>query len=263
MRIRLGVLGVTAAALTACPSDQQGSRWTLVWHDEFDGTTVDATKWVPDTGGGGWGNAELEYYTTPPTNARIENGNLVIEARRDSVGGYAYTSSRLKTQGTAAWTYGRVEASIQIPRGQGLWPAFWMLGGNITSVGWPACGEIDIMENIGKEPARVHGTVHGPGYSGANGVGAPYNLPSTGAFADDFHVFAVEWEPQALRWYVDDHLYQTLTPASLPGNWVFDHPFFIILNAAVGGGWPGNPDSTTTFPQVMRVDYVRVYSQPH
>jgi beta-glucanase (GH16 family) len=247
-----------AGSLSACAANHVGPAQTLVWHDEFDGPAVDATKWVPDTGGGGWGNAELEFYTRPPANARIEGGNLVIEARRDSVGGYAYTSTRLKTQGIASWTYGRIEARIQIPRGQGIWPAFWMLGDNITTVGWPNSGEIDIMENIGKEPGRVHGTVHGPGYSGANGVGAPFDL-AAGAFADDFHIYAVEWEPQAIRWYVDGNLYQTIAPSSLPGAWVFNHPFFIIMNVAVGGYWPGNPDSTSTFPQVMRVDYVRVY----
>ena len=230
--------------------------WQLVWQDEFDGTSVDTTKWVADIGGGGWGNAELESYTAPPANARIDNGNLVIEARHDP----AYTSARLKTQGKASWTYARVEARIQIPRGQGIWPAFWMLGDNIGAVGWPWCGEIDIMENIGREPARVHGTVHGPGYSGANGVGTPYDLHS-GAFADDFHIYAIEWESKEIRWYVDGALYMSLAPGSLPGTWVFNHQFFIILNVAIGGYWPGNPDSTTTFPQVMRVDYVRVYQR--
>ena len=227
-----------------------------MWQDEFDGPALDTTKWVADIGGGGWGNAELEYYTAPPANARIENGNLVIEARHDST----YTSARLKTQGKAGWTYGRVEARIQIPRGQGIWPAFWMLGENITTVGWPGCGEMDIMENIGREPARVHGTVHGPGYSGANGVGTAYNLQS-GAFADDFHVYAIEWEAQSIKWYVDSVRYLTVTPVSVPGSWVFNHRFFIILNVAVGGYWPGNPDFTTSFPQVMRVDYVRVYQR--
>jgi beta-glucanase (GH16 family) len=170
-----------------------------VWQDEFDGPSLDTTKWVAEIGGGGWGNAELETYTAPPANAHIDNGILVIEARHDST---TYTSTRLKTQGKASWTYARVEARIQIPRGQGIWPAFWMLGDNITSVGWPGCGEIDIMENIGREPARVHGTVHGPGYSGANGVGHEYDLAS-GAFADSFHVYAIEWEAGSIKWYVD------------------------------------------------------------
>ena len=143
-----------------------------------------------------------------------------------------------------------------------IWPAFWMLGNNIQTAGWPTCGEIDIMENIGREPAIVHGTIHGPGYSGADGIGSQYGL-TTGAFSDAFHVFAVEWEPNQIRWYVDGNLYQTRTPADLPAGtqWVFDHPFFIILNEAVGGYWPGDPDATTVFPQKMTVDYVRVYQR--
>jgi len=234
--------------------------WQLVWHDEFDGTALDAGKWVRETGGDGWGNGELEFYTDRTDNARLEGGQLIIEARRETFSNRDYTSARLKTQGLGAWRYGRMEARIQIPRGQGLWPAFWMLGDNITTAGWPGCGEIDVMENIGKEPRRVHGTVHGPGYSGAQGVTSTYEL-STGGFADSFHVYAVEWEPGAIRWYVDDTLYKTTTTRDVPGQWVFDHPFFIILNVAVGGSWPGNPDTTTVFPQTMRVDYVRVYEK--
>ena len=161
-----------------------------------------------------------------------------------------------------AWRYGRIEARIQIPRGQGLRPAFWMLGDNIAQVGWPDCGEIDIMENIGKEPRRVHGTVHGPGYSGVQGITGAYDLVGgANAFADDFHVFAIEWDADSIRWYVDDVRYQTFTPRNLPGRWVYEHPFFIILNVAVGGYWPGSPDSTTVLPQTMRVDYVRVYER--
>ncbi len=235
--------------------------WKLVSHAEFDGSALDTTKWVRETGGGGWGNNELEYYTDRPENARVEGGQLIIEARQEPFGGRQYTSARLKTQGLGAWTYGRIEARMRLPRGQGLWPAFWMLGANIAQVGWPACGEIDIMENIGREPARVHGTVHGPGYSGAQGVSAAYNLGGSRVFADDYHVFAVEWESAAIRWYVDSTLYATVTPTDLPGQWVFYHPFFIILDVAVGGGWPGSPDGTTVFPQMMQVDYVRVYQK--
>ncbi len=242
---------------------QPPGPWRLVWHDEFDGAALDTTKWTWDTGGNGWGNAELEYYTNRVENARLENGYLVIEARQESFGNRAYTSARLKTQGLGAWTLGRIEARIQVPRGQGLWPAFWMLGDNIAEVGWPACGEMDIMENIGKEPATIHGTVHGPGYSGANGITSAYNLTG-GAFANTFHVFAIEWQLDSIRWYVDSTLYKTVTPSDVPGGWgkwVFNHPFFILLNVAVGGYWPGNPDSTTLFPQTMRVDYVRVYQR--
>ena len=255
------LLGLAVAACSALAAPAAGPPgWRLVWHDDFDGPVLDATKWVRETGGDGWGNGELEFYSDRVENAHIDGGYLVIEARRESLATRGYTSARLKTQGLGAWQYGRVEARIQIPRGQGLWPAFWMLGDNIPSAGWPACGEIDIMENIGKEPGRVHGTVHGPGYSGAQGVSSAYDLRA-GAFADTFHVYAIEWEPAAIRWYVDDVLYKTVTPQDLPGRWVYDHPFFIILNVAVGGYWPGSPDATTVFPQTMRVDYVRVYEK--
>jgi beta-glucanase (GH16 family) len=213
----------------------------------------------------GWGNNELEYYTNRTQNAHLQGGNLVITALAENFTGSDgvtrdYTSARLKTQGKFSQTYGRFEARIKIPYGQGLWPAFWMLGSNIDQIGWPNCGEIDIMENIGKEPAVVHGTIHGPGYSGAQGIGSPYSLPS-GRFADDFHVYAVEWETNAIRFYVDGNLYATRTPAELPAKaqWVYNTPFFLLLNVAVGGGWPGNPDGTTVFPQTMTVDYVRVY----
>jgi beta-glucanase (GH16 family) len=235
--------------------------WQLVWSDEFNGTNLDTTKWAFDLGGGGWGNNELENYTSRTNNARIENGQLVIEARQESYGGNNYTSARLLTKGKWSWTYGRIEARIKIPRGQGLWPAFWMLGANIGSAGWPTCGEIDIMENIGREPAIVHGTVHGPGYSGGNGIGGPDSLPGSAAFADDFHVYAVEWTTNQIKWFVDGHQYFMVTPANLPNGttWVFTQPQFVLLNVAVGGSWPGNPDGTTTFPQRMTVDYVRVY----
>jgi beta-glucanase (GH16 family) len=245
--------------------------WNLVWSDEFNGpngSAVDSSKWVTETGGGGWGNDELEYYTTRLENASQLNGNLVIKVMQEKYTGADgvtrnYTSARLKTQGKFSQAYGRFEARIQIPRGQGIWPAFWMLGDDIEKTGWPACGEIDIMENIGKEPGLVHGTIHGPGYSGANGIGAPYALPGGAPFAENFHIFAVEWEPSAIRFYVDDHLYATRTPADLPKGtkWVYDHPFFLLLNVAVGGGWPGNPDASTVFPQTMLVDYVRVYER--
>lgn len=246
---------------------------SLIWSDEFDGpagTTFDHTKWTADTGGNGFGNQEREYYTTDTANVTLDgNGHLVITARVDSghtcwYGPCRYTSARLKTQGLFAGTYGRFEARIRITRGQGLWPAWWMLGTNIASVGWPQCGEIDIMENIGREPTIIHGTAHGPGYSGASGIGAPYALPQGGTFADDFHVYAVSWQPNLIEWSVDGHVYHGMTPTILPRGtqWVFNQPFFVLLNVAVGGAWPGDPDSTTTFPQQMVVDYVRVYNYP-
>ena len=255
------------AAQSAVPS--AGSKRTLVWSDEFNApndSPVDSSKWVLESGGDGWGNQELEYYTARPENAFQRDGNLVIRVLEEKYTGSDgvtrnYTSARLKTKGKFSQRYGRFEARIKIPYGQGIWPAFWMLGDDIEKKGWPDCGEIDIMENIGKEPAIVHGTIHGPGYSGGKGIGAPFELPAGQRFADDFHVFAVEWEPKAIRFYVDDHLYTTRTPAELPKGtkWVFRHPFFILLNVAVGGGWPGNPDASTVFPQTMLVDYVRVY----
>ena len=240
--------------------------WHLVWSDEFnlpDGSTPDATKWGYNLGGGGWGNSELEYYTARTNNARIEDGQLVIEAWKENFQGNNYTSARLRTKDKCSWAYGRIEARIKIPRGQGIWPAFWMLGTNIASVPWPACGEIDIMENIGREPGIVHGTVHGPGYSGGGGIGGPATLPDGAAFADDFHVFGVEWETNRIRWFLDGNLYFTLTPAKLPAGrqWVYNQPQFLLLNLAVGGAWPGNPDATTVFPQRMTVDYVRVYQK--
>ena len=245
--------------------------WKLVWSDEFnspDASPVDTTKWVSESGGNGWGNQELEYYTARPENAFEQGGNLVIKVLQEKYTGADgvtrdYTSARLKTLGKFSQKYGRFEARIKIPEGQGIWPAFWMLGDDIGKVGWPKCGEIDIMENIGKEPAMVHGTIHGPGYSGDKGISAPYSLPPDQRFANDFHLYAVEWEPKAIRFYVDDHLYATRTPADLPKGtkWVYAHPFFMLLNVAVGGSWPGNPDATTVFPQTMLVDYVRVYKR--
>ncbi|HUN89745.1 MAG TPA: glycoside hydrolase family 16 protein [Terriglobales bacterium] len=246
-------------------------KWVLVWSDEFnglDGSPPDPAKWKFDTGGKGWGNNELETYTDRAMNAEQEGGNLVITARKESFTGpdgiaREYTSARLKTAGLFDYAYGRFEARIKIPYGQGIWPAFWLLGNDIGTVGWPQCGEIDIMENIGKEPSTIHGTIHGPGYSGEKGIGSPFSLPKDQKFSKDFHVFGVEWEPSQIRFYVDDNLYATRTPTDLPtgAGWVYDHPFFIILNLAVGGYWPGNPDATTVFPQQMLVDYVRVYGK--
>ena len=277
------VLGAGLLGLAACGSSASVDRppaaptppsgaFVLVWSDEFlgpSGALVDATRWVFDIGGGGWGNQELQTYTDRARNASLDgDGALAIRALRETFTGpdgitREYTSARLKTQGTFAQAYGRFEARLRVPEGQGLWPAFWMLGADIPAVGWPRCGEIDIMENIGREPTVVHGTLHGPGYSGAQGIGGAYTLPDGMPFADAFHVFAVEWEPSAVRWSVDGVVYQTRTPADLPPGqrWVFDHPFFLILNVAVGGSWPGNPDASTALPQEMLVDYVRVYER--
>ena len=228
------------------------------------GTPVDGSKWQSETGDN-VNNHERQYYTDSTSNAALDGqGNLVITARQENPGNYQcwygpceYTSARLNTSGKFTQTYGHVEARMKIPRGQGIWPAFWMLGDDIGSVGWPNSGEIDIMENVGFEPGTVHGTLHGPGYSGAGGIGAGYAC-SAAAFADDFHTFAVDWSPNRIVWSVDGNVYQTRTPADLNGNqWVFDNPFFLILNLAVGGYWPGDPDGSTPFPNTLIVDYVR------
>jgi beta-glucanase (GH16 family) len=250
-----GSAGTGGAVSSArCPD----ATWKLAWGDDFDGasgTAADGGKWTYDTGPN-WYNGELQDYTSGTTNASLDgNGNLVIEARKEAREGRQYSSARLKTEGKKTFTYGRFEGRMKLPYGQGMWPAFWLLGGN----SWPNTGEIDIMENLGREPSIAHGTMHGPGYSGSAGPTASYTLPGGAAFSDDFHVFAIEWETNAIRWYVDDTLYSTKTPADINGNtWVFDHGFFFILNLAVGGDWPGDPDATTVFPQRMLIDYVHV-----
>lgn len=250
---------VIGLILLAAESALASPNWILTWSDDFSApanTAPSAANWVYDIGNGGWGNGELEYYSNRTVNARTDGiGNLVIEARSEVFGGSNYTSARIRTTGKFSQLYGRFESRIKIPYGQGIWPAFWMLG---NAGGWPTCGEIDIMENVGFEPTIVHGTMHGPGYSGGAGVGSPYDLGSPVAAA--YHLFAVEWEAGIIRWYVDNTLYETRTQADIGANtWVFSQPFYILLNVAVGGGWPGNPDGTTVFPQQMLVDYVRVY----
>lgn len=242
----------------------------LVWADEFDvAGTPDSSKWTFEIGDGtaqgipGWGNNELQYYTDRPENVKVEDGNLVITANRESYMGAAYTSARVLTKGKYQTKYGRFEARIKLPWGQGLWPAFWLLGDdNGGSVIWPEIGEIDIMEYRGQEPTITHGTIHGPGYSGGNAVTKSYELTND-RFDTGFHVFGVEWGPDFINYYVDDVLYNQITPNDIPAGtkWVFDsNEFYIILNVAVGGTFVGAaPDSNTVFPQTMEVDYVRVY----
>lgn len=248
---------------SATPAAWERDGWNLVWQDEFEGSELDRTNWAFDIGGNGWGNAEWQSYTDKPENIRVENGMLVIEAREDPTlpAGRPYSSARIKTQGLHAWQYGRIEARMKLPYGQGIWPAFWMLGENMNKAGWPAAGEIDILEFIGREPDRIHATVHAPGYSGGSGVTSHFIVPED-TLRNDFHVFAIEWEENEIRWYFDDQQHFKLTPADVPDAWIFDHPFFIILNLAVGGRWPGYPDETTEFPQFLYVDYVRVYQRP-
>jgi beta-glucanase (GH16 family) len=230
--------------------------FNLVWQDEFDGDEINSDNWTYDLGGGGWGNHELQTYTNDPENARTEDGKLIIEAIKPESGTRQYTSARLKTQGLQTFGYGRIEARIKLPTGQGIWSAFWMLGEDFPTSGWPNCGEIDILENIGKEDL-IHGTLHGPNYSGGNGVGGSYIDAEFNP--QEFHVYAIEWEPDEIRWYVDDVNFNVIRSTDVPGRWVYDHPFFIILNVAIGGEWPGPPNDKTEFPQQMVVDYVRVY----
>lgn len=258
------------ASTSPSGSKEISNEWVLSWSDEFDGldgSPPDPAKWTVMGGGGGWGNNELQYYTADSRNVRQEDGKLVIEARKENFPGpdgvrRRYTSARLSTLGHFSQKYGRFEARIKVPSGQGVWPAFWLLGEDFPSAGWPACGEIDIMENVGEQPATILGNLHGPGYFGENPLTTSYTLPR-GRFSDALHLFAIEWEPGVIRFYVDGVLFATKTPADVPDGkvWVYDHPFFIVLNLAVGGNLPGSPDNSTVFPQRMLVDYVRVYTR--
>jgi beta-glucanase (GH16 family) len=267
------VIAVCAAVAVACGSKatNPGMNPTptptpiptptpTAWSDEFDGppnSAPDPSKWTFDLGGGGWGNQELETYTNSVDNVHLDgDGHLIIRAVAT---GMTFTSARLKTQGRFTAQYGHLEARIKLPAGRGIWPAFWMLGSNISTAGWPQCGEIDVMENIGSEPSVNHGSVHGPGYSGGHSITARYVLPGNARFSDDFHTFAIDWTPDTIVFSVDGTSYQAVTRANLPAGtqWVFDSPFFLLLNVAVGGTFPGSPDGTTVFPQEMVVDYVR------
>ncbi|AJG99221.1 glycoside hydrolase [Clostridium beijerinckii] len=231
--------------------------WNLAWSDEFNGTSINTSNWKYETGGDGWGNNELEYYTNRSENARIENGNLVIEARKENYNGMNYTSARLKSQGLKNWTYGKVEARMKLPAGQGVWPAFWMLGENISQVSWPKCGEIDIMEHINNESA-IHGTIHWD--STGNNTHAQYGAASPNIDVTQYHVYSIEWDASSIKWFVDGTQYLEANIANnINGTEEFHKPFFILFNLAVGGNWPGNPDGSTPFPAKMYVDYVRVY----
>jgi uncharacterized protein (TIGR03437 family) len=270
LAVLLSLAGIIAPAQTP-------TAWKLVWSDEFNGPAgapPDPAKWNYDLGGGGWGNKEAEVYTNSPNNVFQDGkGNLVIRAIRDASG--KYTSARLQTGSPGAsthtadgnWQYGRIQARIKLPFGQGVWPAFWMLGENINSVSWPTCGEVDIMENFGTFHNNVsinNGTAHGPGYSGGNGIGKSYTLPLGEKVAENYHVYTIEWSQDSMEWFVDGASYHKVTPASLPKGtqWVFNNPFFLLLNLAIGGPgtFLGTPDPNAPFPaQDMLVDYVRVY----
>jgi hypothetical protein len=240
----------------------QYDGYTLVWNDEFSGTGINSDNWVFEVGDGcpnlcGWGNNELEYYR--PQNAWVGEEVLTIEARKENFGGRNYTSARLKTQGKKSFQYGRIDIRALLPKGQGIWPALWMLGNDITSVGWPKCGEIDIMEMIGGQgrERQVHGTLHWDNGGGHASYGQSYTKP-TGTFAGAYHVFTLIWTESSMKWYVDDQIFNTVDITE-PSMSEFRQPFFFILNVAVGGSWPGSPDATTVFPQQMKVDYIRVF----
>ncbi|MFA0963651.1 carbohydrate-binding protein [Roseivirga sp. BDSF3-8] len=234
-------------------SDSEAQNWQLVWEDNFSGSI--SPDWVFETGTGsnGWGNNELQYYRR--ANASVENGNLVITARRENYGGRNYTSARMKTQGRKSWRYGRIEARIAMPSFTGVWPAFWMLGDNISSVGWPACGEIDIMEHVNTEQA-THGTIH---WQDNNGNYASYG-GYTGASVTNYHTYAIEWNASSIRWFLDGVQYHEVNIENgVNGTSEFHNKFFIILNMAIGGNWPGFSVDNNAFPAKMYVDYVRVY----
>lgn len=259
----LSLLSAAVIGLAGCSTGPEPlTNLTLVWEDNFDGAAgqlPNPANWQFDVGTD-WGNSQLEYDTDRASNASLDgNGHLVITARQESYMGSAYTSARITTEGRHEQEQGRFEARIRIPTSRGMWPAFWMLGANLPEVGWPQAGEIDIMENFGREPSKVMGTLHGPGYSGGNSIGRTYELVGS-QFDADFHIFAVEWSSDEINWFVDSTLYFSVKASSPPGAWVFDHPFYLILNLAVGGGPPGPPDASTVFPQTMLVDWVRVYS---
>ena len=233
------------------------SQFTLVWSDEFDSTELNLDKWTYDIGQGswGWGNNELQSYTNSDSNVMLDDGYLKITAKEEQLGSANYTSGRIKTQGLFDFKYGRVQARIKVPVGQGLWPAFWMLGSNITSVSWPQCGEVDIMEHINTETV-IHGTHH------YNNNGHQYYGGSVVCDANEFNVYAIEWSPSSIQWFLNGALYyQTNISSSAVSKEEFHEPFFFIINLAVGGNWPGSPDVSTQFPAVMLVDYVRVYQE--
>lgn len=262
--LAIALLSVITISVTGCNEDEKQNlparNYQLVWSDEFDGAAGELpneANWGYDLGNNnGWGNAELENYTNNPENVSLDgNGNLVITAIKT---GNSYTSARVNTRNKFAQTYGRFEARLKTPYGPGVWPAFWMLGTTVEGVSWPQAGEIDIMELRGQAPSTIQGTLHGPGYSGGNAITSSYALRN-GRFDLDYHIFAVEWTEDQIDFFVDGFLYNRISKKDVPGQWVYDHPFFMILNVAVGGNYVGYPNEQTPFPQKMTIDYVRVY----
>ena len=249
------VIQVTSEGYEA--SDSYPGR-KLVWSDEFETNQINPQHWTYDLGASGWGNQELQNYTSSAENSYVADGNLMIVAKEN---GSQYTSARLKSIDLQEFQYGRIDVRAVLPFGQGIWPAIWMLGANFPNSGWPACGEIDIMELIGSSPSNVHGTVHfGNSYAQHQHTGGSRYLGGGQTFADEFHVFSVDWNESGITWLVDDQPFYSVD-SNVTGNqnYPFDNPFFFILNVAVGGQWPGYPNATTSFPQYMAVDYVRVY----
>jgi beta-glucanase (GH16 family) len=236
---------------------------TLVWSDEFSGANINLDNWTHEIGNGnnGWGNNELEYYTSSSENSYLSNGKLIIEAKEQNVSGYNYTSARMISAGKREFTYGRVDVRAKLPEGQGIWPAVWMLGADIFTQGWPACGEIDIMELVGHQSSEVHGTAHwGNQGSPSTYQGNGYTLAGGKKFSDEFHVFTIIWENNSIKWFVDDVQFFSITDANVTNtSYPFNDNFFFIMNVAVGGNWPGSPNASTVFPQRMHVDYVRIF----
>ena len=261
----VALFSAACAAEPAAEEVEPLGGYTLVWADDFDGAAgapIDGSKWGHDVGGDGWGNNQLEYNSDRTENVRLDGeGRLIIEALREDFEGNRFTSGRVLTKGRFALQTGRVEARIKLPAGSGLWPAFWMLGADIDQVSWPACGEIDILELRGEEPYTTLGTVHGPGYSGAEGISGQYSLRA-GTFADDFHDFAVDIDPGHIAWMIDGQVFHTVTEGDLPEGaaWAFDRPFFLLLNLAVGGNFVGALDEAA-LPARVEVEHVRVYER--
>ncbi|ADN02327.1 glycoside hydrolase, family 16 [Spirochaeta thermophila DSM 6192] len=255
--IRFTHLGSGGSTPTPTPTPPPSGDWVLIWSDEFEGSSLDTSNWTPEIGGSGWGNNELEYYTDRPENIQVSGGYLQIIARRESYGGMNYTSARLKTENKVYHTYGRIEARIRLSRtGMGLWPAFWMLGNNFSQVGWPACGEIDIMEHINTEDV-VYGTIHwdAGGYASYGGNISPVDVTQ-------WHVYSIEWDASSIKWFVDGVQYHEANiENSINSTEEFHRPFFILLNVAIGGNWPGFTIDDSMFPVTMYVDWVRWYQR--